>query len=439
MQISLENTGTYERKLTVTLPAARLDDAIRSRLQRLSREVRLKGFRPGKVPMSVVEKRFGAQVREEAYGELIRDSFGEAVEQENLRPALTPRITPVAEAGEGELAYTAEFEIMPELDKIDVSGIEVERVESGVEEVDIDQMIQTLREQRRTWENADKAAEPTDMVMFEHSAQTPDARIPAEGVDRAGTIIGSGAMLEAFETALVGMRVDEQKSFDLNFPQDWHSPELAGKSAQVTVKVIRIQVPRLPEVDDAFVRSFGIPDGDMEQFRRDVRANLERELSNALSGRLKNEVVNKLLDLHADLEVPKGMIEAEAQAMHREAQRQRQQAAEQGRRLPPVPPVEQFHESALRRVRASILIGELARQNELRLDAGRVQQALIAIATTYEDPQEVLELYRGNPQLMSGLQQRVLEDQVAEWVADRAKTQTRSLGFAEVMKPQPQN
>ncbi len=439
MQISLENTGTYERKLTVTLPAARLDDAIRSRLQRLSREVRLKGFRPGKVPMSVVEKRFGAQVREEAYGELIRDSFGEAVEQENLRPALTPRITPVAEAGEGELAYTAEFEIMPELDKIDVSGIEVERVESGVEEVDIDQMIQTLREQRRTWENADKAAEPTDMVMFEHSAQTPDARIPAEGVDRAGTIIGSGAMLEAFETALVGMRVDEQKSFDLNFPQDWHNPELAGKSAQVTVKVIRIQVPRLPEVDDAFVRSFGIPDGDMEQFRRDVRANLERELSNALSGRLKNEVVNKLLDLHADLEVPKGMIEAEAQAMHREAQRQRQQAAEQGRRLPPVPPVEQFHESALRRVRASILIGELARQNELRLDAGRVQQALIAIATTYEDPQEVLELYRGNPQLMSGLQQRVLEDQVAEWVADRAKTQTRSLGFAEVMKPQPQN
>lgn len=386
--------------------------------------------------MSVVEKRFGAQVREEAYGELIRDSFGEAVQQENLRPALTPRITPVTQPGEGEFSYTAEFEVMPELDAIDVSGLEVERVQSSVEDADIDEMIQTLRQQRRSWESVDRPAAPTDMVLFEHSAIAGDVRIPAEGVDRAGTIIGSGAMLEAFENALVGMKVDEDKSFDLDFPENWRDPALAGKSAQVTVKVIRIQEPRLPEVDAEFIRSFGIPDGDMEQFRRDVRANLERELGNALSSRLKNEVVGKLLDLHAALEVPKGMVEAEAQAMQREAQRQYQQAAEQGRQLPPVPPVEQFHEPALRRVRASILIGELARQNQLRLDSTRVQQALMAIATTYEDPQEVLDLYRANPQLMSGLQQRVLEDQVAEWVAERARTQTRSMSFSDVMKPQ---
>jgi trigger factor len=436
MQISLENTGTFERKLTVTLPAARLDDAVRSRLQRLSREVRLKGFRPGKVPMSVIENRFGAQVREEAYGELVRDSFGEALQQEKLRPALAPRITPVGDGSNGELAFTAEFEVMPELDAIDVSGMKLERIESSVEDSDIDAMIDTLRQQRRTWTLAERAAVAGDMVLFEHSAVAGDARFPAEGVERAGTILGSGAMMEDFEAELVGMSADEQKTFAVDFPADWRNADLAGKKADVTVRIIRVQESLLPDVDAAFIQSFGIADGDMGHFRADVRANLERELANAIGGRLKNEVIGKLLEAHADLAVPAGMVQAEAQALHRDAERQFQQAQQSGRQLPPVPAPEAFTNNATQRVRAAVLIGAIAQQNKIQLDERRVREALSAIAATYEQPDQVIELYYGNQQLMAGLQQRVLEDQVAEWVATQAHAQVKTLGFAEVMKPQ---
>lgn len=438
MQISLENTGTFERKLTVTIPAARLDEAVRNRLQSLSREVRLKGFRPGKVPMAVVEKRFGAQVREEAYGELVRNSFGEALQQQNLRPAMAPRITPASNVPAGELGYTAEFEVMPELGRIDVSALRIERIESGVEDADIDTMIETLRQQRRTWQPVERAAAATDMVLFEHSAQSADARYPAEGVERAGTILGSGAMLEAFETALVGLHADESKTFPLSFPSDWRNADLAGKTADVTVKAIRVQESQLPDLDAAFIKSFGVANGDLARFRADVRSNLERELGSAIGARLKNDVVSKLLDAHAGLEVPQGMIAAEAQALQREAERQRQQQQQQqpGRSLPPVPAVEAFTDNATRRVRASVLIGAIAQQNELRLDERRVREALAAIAATYEEPDQVIELYYGNQQLMSGLQQRVLEDQVAEWVSSQAQGETRKLGFSEVMKPQ---
>lgn len=437
MQISLENTGTFERKLTVTLPAARLDDVVRNRLQDLSREVRLKGFRPGKVPMSVIQKRFGNQVREEALGELIRDTFGEALRQENLRPAMSPRITPVGGLDGDEFAYTAEFEVLPELGSIDVSGLSIERIESSVEDADIDRMIETLRTQRRTWNPVERDAGNGDMVLFEHSAQAGDLRIPAEGVERAGTIIGSGALLEAFESELAGLKVGDEKTFKVDFPAEWRNPDLAGKNADVSVKVTKVHEARVPDIDAEFIKSFGIADGSVEQFRTDVRANLERELSNTIGGRLKSEVIEKLLAAHPALDVPKGMVSAEAQAMHADAQRQFQQAQQSGRQLPPVPAVEAFEETATRRVRAAVLIGALAQQNEIRLDENRLREALATIASTYEDPQEVIQLYYNNQQLMGGLQQRVMEDQVAEWVAGKAKAEIKPLPFSDVMNPQP--
>lgn len=438
MQISLENTGTFERKLTVTLPAARLDDAVRSRLQDLSREVRLKGFRPGKVPMSVIQKRFGNQVREEALGELIRDTFGEALRQENLRPAMSPRITPVGDLAGDELAYTAEFEVLPELDTIDVGSLQIERIESSVEDADIDRMIDTLRTQRRTWNPVERGAGNGDMVLFEHSAQADGVRVPAEGQERAGTILGSGAMLEAFETELAGLKVGDEKTFKVEFPADWrNNPELAGKTADVSVKVTKVHEAQVPEVDADFIKSFGIADGSVEQFRKDVHANLQRELDNAIAGRLKTSVIDKLLAAHAELEVPKGMVAAEAGALHADAQRQFEQARQAGRQLPPVPAVEAFEESATRRVRAAVLIGALAQQNEIRLDERRVREVLASIAATYEEPEEVIQLYYSNQQLMSGLQQRVMEDQVAEWVASKAQVEVKSLPFTDVMNPQP--
>lgn len=432
MQISLENTGALERKLTVTLPASRLEDEIRSRLQQLSREVRLNGFRPGKVPMSVISKRFGSQVRDEVFEELVRDSFGEALRKENLRPAMSPKITPVKDAGADQLAFTAEFEVLPELDTIDVSGLSIARIEAEVADRDIDNMIETLRQQRKSWSSVERPAAEGDLVLFEHSASNADGRFPAEGSERAGTVIGSSALPAGFEAELVGMSAEQEKTFDTVFPETWPEAALAGKEASVTVKVTQVKSGVLPEVNKEFIESFGIADGDVGQFRSDIRANLERELDNAVGARLKEEVIKQLLAAHPDLQVPASLVEQEIQALHREQQRRAQQS---GGDAAAVPAAESFRDQAADSIRAMILISELARQNDIRMDDNRLRQRLLAIAATYEQPEELIRMYTSNESMMQRLQQSVLEQQVVEWVADKAPGPVSKLSFDEVLKP----
>lgn len=431
MQVSVENVGKLERKLTVRLPAEGLLSQVSSRLRELGRTVRLAGFRPGKVPPKVIEQRFGAQVRAEALSEVIRQGFSEAVEQQNLRPAFAPNIEATSTGEDGEVAFVATFEVMPEIGAIDVSGLKIEKPVSTVADVDVDRMIDTLRLQRRTWTPVERPAQDGDMVMFESSAVTDAGRVPAEGVERAGTIIGSGAILPALEAKLIGLTVGQDVEFDIEFPADYRATALAGKSSKMSVKIVRVSEPALPEIDAEFIRSFGVAEADVDSFRREVRANLERELKGALMARLKAQVVDKLLAAHADLELPKRMIESEAQALARQAE---QQAAQQGNPSAKADPG-LFMETAQRRVAAAVLLGELARQNELRLDMARLTETLNLIASTYEDPSEVVELYRREPQLMQGLQSRVIEDQVIDWIADHADLTEQQLDFQDVMRP----
>ena len=431
MQVSVENVGKLERKLTVRLPAEGLQSQVSTRLRELGRTVRLAGFRPGKVPAKVIEQRFGAQVRAEALGEVIRRGFSEAIEQEKLRPAVAPNIEATSTGEDGEVAFIATFEVMPEIGSIDVSGLKIEKPVSSVEEADVDRMIETLRLQRRTWTPVERAALAGDMVMFESSAATDAGRVPAEGVERAGTIIGSGAILPALEDRLIGFAAGQEAEFEVEFPADYRATALAGKTAKISAKIIRVSEPKLPEVDADFIRSFGVAEADVDSFRREVRANLERELKGALMARLKTQVVEKLLAAHADLEMPSRMIESEAQALARQAE---QQAAQQGNPGAKADPA-LFVDSAKRRVAAALLLGELARQNEIRLDARRLSETLNLIASTYEDPSEVVELYRREPQLMQGLQSRVIEDQVIDWIADHAELTEQTLDFQDVMRP----
>jgi trigger factor len=431
MQVSVENVGKLGRKLTVSLPAEGLQSQVSTRLRELGRTVRLAGFRPGKVPPKVIEQRFGAQVRAEALGEVIRQGFSEAIEQQNLRPAVTPNIEATSTGENGEVAFVATFEVMPEIGAIDVSGLKIEKPVSAVEEGDVDRMIETLRLQRRTWTPVERAAEAGDMVMFESSATTDVGRVPAEGVERSGTILGSGAILPALEAKLVGLSAGQESEFEVEFPADYRSAALAGKSPTMSVKVVRVSEPKMPDIDADFIRSFGVAEADVDSFRREVRANLERELKGALMARLKSQVVDKLLAAHADLELPSRMVESEAQALARQAE---QQAAQQGNPGVKADPA-MFLDSAKRRVAAAVLLGELARQNELRLDMARLTETLNLIASTYEDPSEVVELYRREPQLMQGLQSRVIEDQVIDWIADHADLTEQKLDFQDVMRP----
>jgi trigger factor len=431
MQVSLENTGKLERKLTVRIPAGAYESQVKSRLAEVGRTVRLKGFRPGKVPVKVVEQRFGAQIRGEAMNELVRSSFQQAVDQQKLRPAVTPTISTSGEPVNGEIEYTATFEILPEIGPLDVSSLAVTRHEATVADIDVDAMIETLRQQRRAWAQSEHGAKEGDMVLFELAAQGDGFSYPAEGRERMGTILGSGAVTKDLEDKLVGRAAGDEFETDLAFPADFRIVALADKQAHVVAKVVRVQEPKLPDVDDAFIASFGINDGGLEKFRADVRANLERELKNVLAARLKNEVVQKLVDRHQDMDVPESMVAAEANALAQQAQAQAQQ--QQGQQV--AANAETYRPLARRRVVAGVLVGEIARQNGVRVDSRRVAETLASIASTYEEPERVVELYQRDPQLMNSLQNRVLEDQVAEWVAEHAQVNVQALGFNEAMRP----
>jgi trigger factor len=431
MQVSVQNLGKLERRIVVRIPAANVDSKIQQRLRELSQTVRLKGFRPGKVPPRVIEQRFGPQVREEALADAVRSSYQEAVKQQNLRPAVAPAITTNRPEGAGEIEFTATFEVVPELGNIDVATLSLARVVSSVEDADIDRMIETLRQQRRAWNPVERSAQTGDMVLFEYVADLDGTRHPAEGRERAGTIVGSGALFAEFEQQLDGVKTGDERRATLAFPAAFRDAALAGRSAAVEIHVIRVQEPKLPIVDEEFGASFGVKEGGLARFRQEVRANLERELAAAIRGRLRTETVEKLVALYQDIDVPRGMVENEARSMLAQAQ-------EQARRSGATPPVDAgpFAPLAERRVRAFLLLNEIARQNSIVPEQKRISEALATIASTYEEPEKVIELYTRDPELMNQLRNRVLEDQVVDWVAERARVSDQPLSFQDVMQAQ---
>lgn len=431
MQVSVENTSSLERRMTVSIPADRLSSVIDGRLRDMAGKANLKGFRKGKVPAKVIEQRFGDQIRSEAFGELVRASFDQAVRQENVRIAGQPSIQADPGAAENEIRYTATFEIVPDFGTIDVSQLQIVRVHAQVEDADIDHMIDTLRQQRRTWEPVTRAAQIGDLVAVETFAATASARVPETGAEKGATVIGSGVMFPELEAQLSGMSAGDEREVEVTFPADWRVPALAGQNAKVTLKATQVSEPKVPEADEAFVKSFGVKSGKLDVFRQEVRANLERELKGMLMSRLRAEVAQKLVAAYSHVELPAKLIEAEARNLAANAQ---QQARQQGQ-ADAVYPFDQFMVPARNRVAAGLLVGEIARQNGLKLDFNRVKETLSLIASTYEEPKQVIELYRNDPNLMSGLQNRVMEEQVIDWVAERAQSTDQNLSFTEAMRP----
>jgi trigger factor len=429
--VSLENVGKLERKLTVKFPAEQFDSKVRQRISELGRSVRLKGFRPGKVPVKVIEQRFGEQVRGEALSDLIGSTFREAVQQQNLQPVANPSIDTDGKPQDGEIAYTATFEVMPELPAVEVGLLKIDRPKSEVGETDIDHMIETLRVQRRVFEKAERPAAEGDMVIVDYTAEADGFRHPAEGRERAATVIGGNSALAAFDDALRGHSAGDECDFEVDFPPTFPIPQLAAKHAHVTLRVGEVQEAKTPEVDAEFIRNFGIDDGTVETFRKEVRANLERELDNALRARLRNEVGGKLAATYADIDVPKALENAEAESLVRAAMPNLS-----GEQNLPAAALEAAQPIAHQRVIAGLLLRQIAQSNNLRVDNRKVSERIAKIASTYEEPEQVVELYRNNPQMMDNVRIAVLEDQVSEWVAEHADTTEVALSFDEVMHPQ---
>ncbi len=431
MQVQVESVGNLERRMTLRLPAERLETQVGGRLREIARTVRIKGFRPGKVPAKVVEQRYGQQVRAEVLDGMLREGFDSAIRDNDLRLAGNPQIQPAEADGQDALAYVATFEVMPEFGDIDVDKLQVVRHTAEITDADIDRMINNLQLQRRSWTGVTRPAQEGDAVDVQTWSQAGDERMPAEGTENGMAVIGSGAMLGEIESALVGMKTGEEKSIDVTFPSEWRVPQLAGKSVQVHLKAEQVSEPIMPEVDADFIRSFGVKSGETEQFRAEIRSNLERELKGALMGRLRREVGEQLIAAYESVELPPRVVENEARQMAHQAFEQMRRQGAQGEM--PVDAHEQFMDTGRKRVLVAMLVGEVARRNELRLDPKRVNETLRLIASTYEEPKQVIEMYRNDPQLMSGLQSRVMEEQVIDWIAERAQHTEQALSFQEAI------
>ncbi|MEG2804790.1 trigger factor [Stenotrophomonas sp.] len=430
MQASIESTGNLERRLTFSLPEERLQTHISGRLGEIARTARIKGFRPGKIPAKVIEQRFGQQVRSEAVDGLLRETFDAALREHELRIAGTPRID---KGDDGEFSFVATVELVPDFGDVDVSKLTVVRHTAEISDADIDQMITNLREQRRSWSPVTRGAQDGDLVALETFSEAGDERLPAEGTEKGSVIVGQGMMFEQIEQGLVGLAKGEEKTLDVSFPADWRVPALAGKQVKVTVKVVDVSAPVLPDVDEEFIKSFGVKGGDVEQFRKDIRANLERELKGALMNRLRREVGEQLIAAYASVELPPRLVENEARAM---LAQQVDQIRRSGRNPGEIPADAHagFTDAAAKRVLVGLLVGEVARKNDLRLDPKRLNETMRLIASTYEEPEQVIEMYRNDPQLMGGLQNRVMEEQVIDWIAERAQHTEEPLSFQDAIR-----
>lgn len=425
MQVSVEAIGTLERRMEVQVPAERVEKAVDERLQKLSRTVRLKGFRPGKVPVKVVRQQFGEQVRQEVLGDVLQKSFEEAVSQENLTPAGGPKIEPL-NIGPGDLKYRAVFEIVPKVELKGVEGMELSRPSAQVTDADMEAMLQNLRDQRAEYEAVEREARDTDRVTVDFDGTIDGIAFDGGKGEDVAIVLGEGRMLADFESALVGARAGESKTIDLTFPENYPAGT-AGKKAQFAIKIKQVEERRLPELDDEFAKSFGVEDGGIARLREEVKDNMERELGEAVRARLKKHVMDGLVAANP-LELPKTMVESQVRDLQIEAARRMG-----ARDASQVPPADSFQDAARRRVALTLIVGELIRVADLRVDQALVQARFEDLAAQFPDPAQALQTYRTNPQLHRQMEAAVLEDQVVDWVVERARITDSPSTFKELM------
>jgi len=425
MQVSVENISTVEARLKIQVPAEEVKKQINARLREIGKQVRLKGFRPGRIPFSVLNQRFGPQAEQEVIQQTAQSALQEAIEQESLRIAANPRVESEPVLDDSGLQIDAIIETYPELASIDVGDIVIERPDVSVVDDDVAEMLETLKKQRIKWHDVDHAPVDGDQALIEYTAKTDEETIPEEGNLRLAVIMGESGF-EPLEKALRKMSQGDEKKLKLEFPADFREPALAGKKAEVALTLDKVQESEVPEIDEEFTRSFGVDSGDVEELKAEIRKNLERELGQAVSTQLKAQLADRLLEMHPDLEVPASIVNNEAQNMLQQMLR--------GAKLDITSEMlEHFKEPATKRVRSGLLLAEIAQQNKIKIDGPRVRKAIELIAQTYEEPQEVVKMYYSDQRLLQSVENSVLEDQVVDWVVNNAKVTDKSMSFQEVI------
>lgn len=409
MEVSIENLGGLERQMKIQVPAERIDDEVNSRLQSMVKTVRLDGFRPGKIPLKVIQQKYGQQVRLEVIDQIVSTSLQEAMTQESVKPAAEPTVqSSVPDSGQA-LEFTAVYEIYPELDGAVEYGFKVKKPTAEITEDDISGMIDNLQKQRATWKEVDRAAAADDQLVIDFEGLVDGEAFAGNAAEKVPLVLGSGTMVPGFEDQLIGVSAGEERSINVTFPETYPSAEVAGKEARFSVKVDTVSEMELPSLDDDFAKIFGIEEDGMEGLKKEVTENMHRELKQFVASRLKIQVFDGLLEKNP-LEVPKKLIEGEIEEL-------KKQASVSGM---PLPDEAGLRDNAERRVKLGVLVTEVLKQNQLQPDPDLVREAIENIAASYEKPEEVIQHYYGNQEMLSGIQSAIVEDQVVTWVIENA-------------------
>jgi trigger factor len=431
MAATMEQTNQLERRLDITLVPAEIDGEVQNRLKQLARSVKMHGFRPGKVPLKVVAQQYGDQVRREVMGDALQKNFGEAVRNQNLRIAGNPRFEP-----KGDLdavtgaAFSATFEVFPEVSVGDVAAVTIERPQVETSEVEVDKTIEIMRKQRAEFENSDRVAALGDRVTIDF-----EGRIGGEvfeggvGADIA-VILGEGRLLKDFESAVVGMVAGSAKSFELRFPDDYHGKEVAGKTATFEVKLKLVAAPKLPPVDAEFAKALGVADGNLETMRKEVRENLEREVKRRVSSRVKDQIMQALLD-NTQLSVPKSLVDMEIERMADSMRQELESRGVKSAGMPMEPSI--FEAAAQRRVKLGLILAEIVQQQGLQAKPEQVKGMVEELAQTYEQPSEVVKWYYQSPDRLREIESMAVEENVVAWALATAKVTDKKADFDELM------
>jgi len=430
MQVSVEEKEGLERELTVEFPKSDIDGVVKTRLQSLTKTAKINGFRPGKIPLSVIKKRYSTQVEAEALNEKLQQSYFEAVSQEKINPAGQPTIDLVDTDDKKNITYKAVFEVYPEVTLASLSEQAFEKANVSIDEADIDATVDNIRKQNQTFKDVDRGADQDDQVIVDFVGTIDGEAFKGNEGQQVPVTIGQGQMIDGFEEGIKGSKSGDEVSLDLNFPEEYHYKEVAGKPVNFAIKVSAVKEAVLPELNDEFYSKFGVTDGGVDAFRAEVKKNMQLELDKSIAAKLKNQVMDAVLEVN-DVLVPKALIEEEAQKMAQQMQEQYQIQQQGEAQLQ----TSLFEEQAKRRVALGILLADIVKTNELKASEELVKEKINELAASYENPKEVMDYYLSHKEKLAEIESFILEEQIVKWACEQGTVAEKEFNFTEFMNP----
>tara|TARA_E500000178_G_scaffold355053_1_gene426243 strand:- start:3276 stop:4586 length:1311 start_codon:yes stop_codon:yes gene_type:complete len=435
MQVSIESSKGLERQVKVTIPAEKVDSEVLQRLQKATKTVNIKGFRKGKVPLKVVQQQYGKAVRQEVMGEVVNSSFYEAIKQEDLKPVGQPKIEDIVDNAGQDLEYKATFEVYPEVKLADLAKVSISRPVADINSDDLEKMIDVLRNQQASFDETDNPAQDGDKVNIDFVGTLRGKKeFPGGSAEGQDLTLGSNSMIPGFEDGLIGVSAGDETVLKLKFPKDYHAEEVKGKAVSFAVKVNTVSAKTLPALDDEFFKLYGVETGGEEKFREDVEANMRRELNNAIRSNVKNRIMDQLYKLNK-VDVPEALVANEIIQLKKQMIQQFGGGQEIDLNMLPD---DMFKDKAKRRASLGVIVSEVVKVESLSPNEDQVRARVDEIASTYEQPSEVVDYYYSKPELLSSVEAVVLEDQVTELVLSKGKIKEEKLSYEDAVKPDPE-